>query len=322
MISVVVLGAFAVLFATAVPALLRRLPLDRAPRVGTVLWQVTLAAATASALLAALALAVLLPELSRDLAESFRLCLLALQHAYRSPGGLAGAALGLALFVAMSIRLLWSLAHSLHEARRQRVRHRALLALVARPHVGATVVVDSPVAIAYCVPGRPGHVVVTEGALARLTPDELDAVVAHERAHLRGRHALVLAGIDALCAAAPRISGFRDARQEVGRLLEMLADDAARREHGGLPVAHALLRLGTARAPAGALPANGGDTMARVLRLTGQRDAAPRWLSAVGYLAALSMLVAPVLIALGPVAAADRTYCPVEGASVSAESTI
>jgi Zn-dependent protease with chaperone function len=45
----------------------------------------------------------------------------------------------------------------------------------------------------YCVPGRLPTIVVTTGALAVLEPEQLAAVLAHERAHLAGRHHLLLA---------------------------------------------------------------------------------------------------------------------------------
>ena len=45
----------------------------------------------------------------------------------------------------------------------------------------------------YCVPGRPPTIVLTTGALAVLDTEQLTAVLAHERAHLAGRHHLLLA---------------------------------------------------------------------------------------------------------------------------------
>ena len=50
-----------------------------------------------------------------------------------------------------------------------------------------TVVLDDPRPAAYCVAGRPAAIVVTSGALAVLDQPQLEAVLAHERAHLAQR---------------------------------------------------------------------------------------------------------------------------------------
>ena len=57
---------------------------------------------------------------------------------------------------------------------------------------GAAVVLDAPQRAAYCVPGRPAAIVLTSGALAVLDRAQLGAVLAHERAHLTGRHHLLI----------------------------------------------------------------------------------------------------------------------------------
>jgi hypothetical protein len=69
---------------------------------------------------------------------------------------------------------------------------------LGRHHVEAGVdVVELPCAerLAYAVPGRPDQVVVSDGLLGALDDEEAQAVLRHERAHLRHRHhdALTLA---------------------------------------------------------------------------------------------------------------------------------
>lgn len=56
------------------------------------------------------------------------------------------------------------------------------------------------------LPGSPGRIVVTTGMLRALDPAERDALLAHERAHLAGRHHFFLAGAElaALCHPALR----------------------------------------------------------------------------------------------------------------------
>ena len=92
---------------------------------------------------------------------------------------------------------------------RARRRHRALLALIARedPAVPGVRVLDHPSAAAYCVPGLRSQVVVSEGALKLLSADELTAVLAHEAAHVRERHDLVLLPFAALRRATALVTG-------------------------------------------------------------------------------------------------------------------
>src|SRR5690606_2640155 len=97
--------------------------------------------------------------------------------------------------VGLTCILLVMLVYALVQVVRARRRHRAVLALVSRKDsaVPGTLVLDHPGAAAYCVPGvRSSKVVVSAGTLELLDRDELAAVVAHERAHARERHDLVL----------------------------------------------------------------------------------------------------------------------------------
>ena len=82
-------------------------------------------------------------------------------------------------------------------------------------------VVDNPDCVVYLIPGRPRQIVVTTGALARLSREELAAVLAHERAHARGRHHLALAMAVLLCRAFPTVNVFRQAERQVRRLVEL-----------------------------------------------------------------------------------------------------
>jgi hypothetical protein len=95
-------------------------------------------------------------------------------------------------------------------------------------------------------------------------------VLAHERAHLRERHDLVLLPFTALRRAFPRLGTCVDAQRAVALLVEMLADDRALRARPARELVSALVRFGTAGtcpAPAGALAAGEGDVAARVTRL-------------------------------------------------------
>lgn len=131
---------------------------------------------------------------------------------------------------------------------RARRRHRELLALIARdePAIPGVRVVDFPGAAAYCLPGLRSQVVISNGTLRLLSPDELDAVLAHESAHVRERHDLVLLPFAALRRALPWSKLIRDAQASVELLIEMAADDRARRHCSPKRLATALLRFGTA----------------------------------------------------------------------------
>jgi beta-lactamase regulating signal transducer with metallopeptidase domain len=165
---------------------------------------------------------------------------------------------------------------------RSRQRQRALLSLLARgdPKVPGALVVDHPAAAAYCLPGLRSAIVISAGALDLLDQAELAAVLAHERAHLRERHDLVLLPFTALLSAFRWSRAACQAHEAVALLVEMHADDCALRHRPARELATALLRVGAAgggRAPAGALAAAhvlaapdaraGGEVAARVTRL-------------------------------------------------------
>jgi Zn-dependent protease with chaperone function len=148
----------------------------------------------------------------------------------------------------------------------------ALLTLLAHgdPKVPGALVVDYPSAAAYCLPGLRSRIVVSVGTLELLGRRELAAVLAHERAHLRERHDLVLLPFTALRRAFPRSATCTDAHRAVALLVEMLADDRALRGRPARELVTALARFGTAGicpAPAGALAAGEGEVAARVTRL-------------------------------------------------------
>lgn len=163
--------------------------------------------------------------------------------------------------------------------RTQRKLTRALR-LVGRPapDLGSeTLILDSLQREAYCLSGGTGTVVVTTGALDALRPDEVHAVLAHERAHLAGRHHALLTLLAALRRGAPGVALFAEAEQEVARLLEMCADDVAARRHGSVPLVSALLAMsGGMGTPRGALGAGGPSALIRARRLLNPATATQR----------------------------------------------
>jgi len=161
--------------------------------------------------------------------------------------------------------LCWILVAAVAAVLRARHRQRALLGLLAHddPKVPGALVVDHPAAAAYCVPGLRSAIVISAGALDLLDQAELAAVLAHERAHLRARHDLVLLPFTALLRAFRWSAIARDANSEVALLVEMMADDRARRRRPARELATALLRVGASGgglAPTGALAIAGAST--------------------------------------------------------------
>lgn len=217
--------------------------------------------------------------------------------------------LSLAAGMAMLAMLCGILVAAIVAVLRARNRQRVLLGLLAHgdPKVPGALVVDHPAAAAYCVPGLRSAIVISAGTLELLDQAELAAVLAHERAHLRARHDLVLLPFTALLRAFRWSAVAREANREVALLVEMLADDRALRHRPARELAMALLRVGAAgggRAPAGALAAAGaavdGELAARVTRMLRPQPGLPVIsVALLGAVAAL-LVIAPAAALLLP----------------------
>jgi hypothetical protein len=275
----------------------------RRPRLGIVAWQVLTVTFVASVLLAGLLIAIpCLPEgVNIDAAAELR------DHYSSAPGIAIGSIAAAASLTAIG-RLLWVATSAMAAARRRRVRHDETLALVGRPGpVPGMIVLDDDRPLVYCLPGR-DRVVVTSGALSRLDRAKLQAVLAHERAHLSARHHLVIMLARALPDAFPRISFLAIAADQISRLAEMAADDSAARHHR-LPLARALLTLATSPVPSAALGAAPTAGAQRIRRLL----ATPRPASPVGRVAGFTatVLAAPALaLAVPACALLTAPHCP------------
>jgi hypothetical protein len=207
----------------------------------------------------------------------------------------------LAAGLALLALLCWVLLAASVAAVQARRRQRALLTLLAHgdPKVPGALVVDYPSAAAYCLPGLRSQIVVSVGTLELLGRGELAAVLAHERAHLRERHDLVLLPFTALRRAFPRSATCTGAHRSVALLVEMLADDRALRGGPARELVSALVRFGTAGTcpvPAGALAAAEGEVAARVTRLLQPVRPLPAPVVASICLAAALLVAAPVTL--------------------------
>ncbi|MBD0670461.1 M48 family metalloprotease, partial [Streptomyces sp. CBMA156] len=111
-------------------------------------------------------------------------------------------------------------------------RHRALLSRAwtltgEGTAEGDVLVVPGEEAEAFALPrhrGRAGRVVVSEGMLRVLGPSERAVLLAHERAHLRGRHHVFSAVVGLAAAAHPALARLGPALEFH---LERWADEAA-----------------------------------------------------------------------------------------------
>ena len=150
--------------------------------------------------------------------------------------------------------LLAVLAVTASRTLRVRRRHRDLIDVLTTPWpaVPGARVLDHPVPVAYCLPGRRSRLVLSAGALDALDPVQVDAVLAHERAHLRERHDLVVLPFVAWGATAPFVRGMVCAQVAVAALIEMRADDVAAARVAPAELAGALRAVGGA-VPAAAL---------------------------------------------------------------------
>lgn len=306
------LVTLALLVAGLAPRLLSRCAwVRRSPRLGILAWQTAVFTVLASGGLLALTAFLPVEQISFDLGHVLHACPEVLASRYQLLDGswihITSLAVAAVTFLALSrATITRGLA-----VRRGRTRQRDLLDLLVRQrdNLHGAHVLDYDVALAYCVPGGGGRVVVTTAALSTLDDRQICAVMAHEHAHLDGRHDLVLFGADVAASAFPWSSFFRRARKELSLLVEMLADDEGARRSDRTVLATALVDLGQAPLPDGAVGAS-GDTVQRVERLISEPHRLSRLGRAVVVGACLLLLLTPWLIAVAPAWAARSGLCP------------
>src|SRR5699024_126739 len=99
--------------------------------------------------------------------------------------------------------------------------------------------------VACSLPGREPAIIIPSRLESVLSRAELQAVIAHEYAHLRGRHHLLrrIAQINAACLPR-RLRAGREFDRATTLLLELIADDAAARQAGAVHLANALAKIG------------------------------------------------------------------------------
>jgi Zn-dependent protease with chaperone function len=211
-----------------------------------------------------------------------------------SSAGLPGGWTSLVAAIGLGAALLAAIAFAVRRGRALADASRHARSLPGR---GELVVTRDAAADAYAVPGRPGRIVVSVGMLGALDDQGRAALLAHERAHLTGRHHWFTAVARLSAAANPLVRPLASA---VEYSVERWADESAASAVGdrqlvARAIANAALAAkatkavtaGTAStAIAGALGVTGSDGAAGCAggcaRVSGRRRAAK---SALGWFA-------------------------------------
>jgi Zn-dependent protease with chaperone function len=251
--------------------------------------------------LAGLTLAVHATAIGGELSQLIGACVLRLRAAYATPGGATAAGLGLTLAAAVLARTALTAVTHLRAVRRQAVQHAQTARLVGRPDAAlGAVLVDHEQPAAYCVAGPHPTVILTTAALQALDSGQVEAVLAHERAHLASHHHRLLAIARIGRQVLPFLPLMRDADRQITRLVEMHADDAATAARGTGPLATALVVLAAAAGPAPGLAAATTDAVQRIQRLLRPAEPLSRVRRQLLRAGAAALALTPVLLALTP----------------------
>ncbi|PVA72284.1 M56 family peptidase [Mycobacteroides abscessus] len=263
------------LYSTAVvvfgPPLLSRLTRSgHAPRLGVTVWVSAIASVLASWAVAAVLIVIDVVRHWNSPMLVLAACSVRLHEVVTGQAGIP-AQLGILVIAAsatgalgtVSVRLVRTHLHLRDTAH----GHAQAVRIVGRQSTEHDVVVmDATEPAAYCVAGRPATIVLTTAALNALDAQQLAAVVAHERAHLAGRHPQIVTALRALATTLPRVRIITAGAIEVPKLLEMCADDAAAHRHGRTTLLSGLLDLADTT-PAPALGAANVAVLSRAERL-------------------------------------------------------
>lgn len=300
-LTAICLGVFAALLAWPVPAALARAGWTRRdPLAGLVCWQ-AIGLAGGLSIIGALSVHGLAPW-GHSLPEAGWRALTggAAERAVRGDHWVA-----MTLAAVLALELLGVLLLSLVRTARTRARQRELLELLVSPATDVDArVLDSPVPAAFCIPGARPLLVLSSGMVAELDPDQLAAVVAHELAHLRERHHLLLLPFVAWREALPVLPAADRAHDAVRNLIEMRADDVALRTLGGptprRTLAAAIVAAAEGSAPRGALAVSGGALTQRVTRLLAPAPPLAGWVRPAALTAAVALLLVPAVLLVAP----------------------
>jgi len=296
----IALGVLAIALAWPVPLLLARSAWPRrSPAAALVLWQ-AIAVAGGLSMIGALLTFGLAPFGTDLLSAVVNLFTGGVQRIESAN------AIALCGAVLLAGHLLLNLVTTIVRAERQRRRHAQLVTLLSSPLDGGTRLIDSPAPVAYCLPGALSTVtVVSAGLIALLEDDEMHAVIEHEKAHATQRHDIVLVLFRAWYASLPWFPIAFRAQREVGMLIEMLADDRARRVVDDTVLARAIALVGSGRGETSVEwgeAATVREASSRIVRL--EAVPLPRIAESGIVAIAVLLLAIPTVLLLTPVVAA------------------
>ncbi|RSM87481.1 M56 family peptidase [Kibdelosporangium aridum] len=315
-VAVALLGS-AALAGWLVPRWLARVDLRRRdPRMLIVAWLMSMAGVAFAAVAGVVLL--LIPNHGNvgHFVAALHHCWDAVRHGSPPDVEALGGVMGSAVVVAMTARLTIIAVRGARKRANRRREHLSVLRLAGRKDNGSPATLwlahDQP--LAFSMAGRQGVIVATEGLHRHLPDESVAAVLAHERAHLRGRHHLLVAVTDALRAALPFVPLFHQAPTAMRELAELAADVAAVRLHGAAAVQAALTTCVSSQAPGVALAMARDAIDVRLARLRN----APQ--TASGLRRAMSCGLTGVVAAAGPLLTAATLLivmgvatCPIAG---------
>ena len=276
---------------------------SRAPRLAVLAWQSLSASVVIAVALGSLILILAHPHFSGGVTSFAHLRDQALAGIQGTPARAAASLVGWIVLVGAAGRLAMSAVSVARNQRRERHRLASLIDMVAMDGdpTSMTRVIDHALPYAFCVPGAKPRVVMTSALVAGFTVRQLSAVLEHEHAHLRQRHHLTLQLSQTFLSAFGRVAPFlRTAHAQTRRLVELRADDSARRHAGDRSLAHALTALAEVPIRNCALAASAIGVEERIHRLVASPSRL-RPVVTVGWsLAVFSLAVAPFALAVVP----------------------
>lgn len=300
-----------VLLALAVPSLLEhRHVVTGPPTVLLTTW-----AASMASVVVLLASAVLVAAWPRHapaegVTEVVLSCLARLTHAITPWIDDTVAVTGAAALTALTARSSRTVRDQVLQRTRATEQHADTVRIVGRRDALVDIVwLPHPVPLAYSIGGRGGFVVATDGLRTHLSEREVSAVMAHERAHLTGKHHRILVVTSALARAFALVPLFARAPAAVATLLELAADRAAVTATDAATVRSAPVRVAAFApdTPAGSLALAGTALEERLTRLHSSYHQPRRtrpWCAA-----AASTLLAPVAAAGAGVFLTTSGFC-------------
>lgn len=316
------LGALAVALAWPVPIALAAANWpSRSPAVALVLWQAVALAGGLSMIGALLTFG--LAPFGDTLVQGLAALSGHLAAGTLPPGTAFSHAFALSGAILLGVHLVLNLGLAVVRDERSRRRHRQLVELLSSPlpERPNTRLLDHQAPVAYCLPGAIRSItVLSAGLLSILDYEELRAVIAHERAHATQRHHLVLLAFRAWRRSLPWFPIATRAEDAVAALVEMLADDRARRVVPDATLARAIATVavgidGTgAGAPGGAAAALETDTLAasspsavtRIDRLASPGRTLPAAAKVLIMASAAALLAVPTVLLIAPTLLGQR----------------